>query len=42
VLISDKETGVVPAQSPGFAMNRVGLYARDATIRFSYLLVLGH
>jgi len=42
VMISDSETGIIPAQSTGAAMNRVGLYARDATVRFAYILVVGH
>jgi len=39
-LISDTETGAVQTSSPGFAMNKVGLVARGATVRFSYLLVV--
>lgn len=39
-LISDTETGAVQSSSPGFAMNKVGLVARGATVRFAYLLVV--
>lgn len=39
-LISDTETGAVTTSTPGFAMNKVGLVARGATARFSYLLVV--
>jgi hypothetical protein len=41
-LISDTETGAKQGSFGGFAMDHVALYARGATIRFSYILVTLH
>jgi hypothetical protein len=40
-LIGDKETAVLQGNTNGEEMNRVGVYARGATARFAYVLVIG-
>ena len=39
-LIADKETGAVTNGYNGELVNEVGIYARGATLRFAYLLVM--
>jgi hypothetical protein len=39
-LIGDRETAALQGNTNGEAMNEVGFYARGATVRFAYLLVV--
>ena len=41
-LVSDKETGAKQGAAGGFAMDHVALYARGATVRFTYILITQH